>query len=501
MAASESGIANTAERTNDSLRRTYSAGLCIGGHPTGGIPLSVENTGENGADNSQLMHNVSIARTNSSGASLRRLFSMSNSSQPQFEENLENEIVSQAGDVGDKIFSRRGSESESVRFAMEQGIVFPIPEDLLVSYGFWSRDNFNVNTISPASPLVSDIVTPPSTNALLHKKEEEKKKLPTFVEYCSYLIHLAVFGIFGVLTRYLLQKLFASNVHVTSDGSILYLDLPSNMVGSFLMGWFGVVFKADIVHISDHLAVGLSTGYLGSLTTFSGWNQKMLELSVNGHWVFAVLGFVIGLFLAAYSIIFGIETANGLKWILGTMGKRSSLRNFRVNSLKSHVIVLSMLILVWGGLWTTSGILEKQEFKNGGSEAQLWLGCLVGPLGVWLRWWLARLNGRGLGQAGRWKWIPFGTLAANVSATCVMAGLATLKKAVKTKNCDTIASGIQFGLMGCLSTVSTFMAEFNAMRMSPHPWKAYAYAFITIVISFLSGTLIYSVPVWTLGYN
>ena len=171
MAASESGIANTAERTNDSLRRTYSAGLCIGGHPTGGIPLSVENTGENGADNSQLMHNVSIARTNSSGASLRRLFSMSNSSQPQFEENLENEIVSQAGDVGDKIFSRRGSESESVRFAMEQGIVFPIPEDLLVSYGFWSRDNFNVNTISPASPLVSDIVTPPSTNALLHKKE------------------------------------------------------------------------------------------------------------------------------------------------------------------------------------------------------------------------------------------------------------------------------------------------------------------------------------------
>lgn len=137
------------------------------------------------------------------------------------------------------------------------------------------------------------------------------------------------------------------------------------------------------------------------------------------------------MFLAAYSIIFGIETANGLKWILGKTGKSSSLRNFRVNSLKSHIIVLSVLILVWGGLWTTSGILEKQEFKNGGSEAQLWLGCLVGPLGVWLRWWLARLNGCGLGQAGRWKWIPFGTLAANVSAACVMAGLATLKKAVR----------------------------------------------------------------------
>lgn len=65
-------------------------------------------------------------------------------------------------------------------------------------------------------------------------------------------------------------------------------------VGSFLMGWFGVVFKKDITKVSDQLAIGLSTGYLGSLTTFSGWNQKMLDLSVNDKWVFAVLGIFIG---------------------------------------------------------------------------------------------------------------------------------------------------------------------------------------------------------------
>lgn len=60
------------------------------------------------------------------------------------------------------------------------------------------------------------------------------------------------------------------------------------------MGWFGVVFKGDISYVSDYLLIGLSTGYLGSLTTFSGWNQKMVELSVEGHWVFALLGFLIG---------------------------------------------------------------------------------------------------------------------------------------------------------------------------------------------------------------
>ena len=60
------------------------------------------------------------------------------------------------------------------------------------------------------------------------------------------------------------------------------------------MGWWGVVFKGDISSVSDQLAIGLTTGYLGSLTTFSGWNQKMLDLSVDGQWVFSVLGFLIG---------------------------------------------------------------------------------------------------------------------------------------------------------------------------------------------------------------
>lgn len=62
------------------------------------------------------------------------------------------------------------------------------------------------------------------------------------------------------------------------------------------MGWLGVVFKGDISQVSDILAVALSTGYLGSLTTFSGWNQQMLQLCVNGHWVLAIIGYFIGTF-------------------------------------------------------------------------------------------------------------------------------------------------------------------------------------------------------------
>ena len=72
---------------------------------------------------------------------------------------------------------------------------------------------------------------------------------------------------------------------------------------------------------------------------------------------------------------------------------------------------------------------------------------------------------------------------------------------VDSKNCDTIVTGMLFGFCGCLSTVSTFIAEYNAMRESHHPWRAYAYAMLTIVVSFGLGTLIYSVPVWIKGYD
>ncbi|KAJ4954481.1 hypothetical protein NE237_011264 [Protea cynaroides] len=272
------------------------------------------------------------------------------------------------------------------------------------------------------------------------------------------------------------------------------------------MGWLGVVFKGNIGQVSDILAIALTTGYLGSLTTFSGWNQKMLQLCIEGHWDLAVIGFFIGTFLVAESITLGVETANAFRWLLGKLS--SSLgnanpksSNWRVNSLKRHLAVLVVLVFMLSCLWGVSGSLLRKQFGDGGSSAQLWFACMVAPPGVWFRWFLARLNGSGLGKKGLMSWMPFGTLIANVAAACVMAALATVMDVVNTQKCDTIATGIQFGFLGCLSTVSTFMAEFYAMRNSSHPWRAHAYALTTILLSFILGTLIYSVPALTKGYG
>ncbi|GMH00273.1 hypothetical protein Nepgr_002112 [Nepenthes gracilis] len=444
----------------------------------------------------------SLGMTGTSGSSMRTLsLRLLGTNHAEFDEDMESRIVSEAGDIGDRaLHSRRRSDSGSpclsLETYMQNEVLVPIPEFPATS-----------NTVFPGTQIPSEIMSPLSTDAILESEEENGKggklweQWQPVVEHVSCLIFLSVFGILGVLTRYVLQKLFGpGRLGVTSSTSILYLDLPSNMVGSFLMGWFGVVFKGDISRRSDQLAIGLTTGYLGSLTTFSGWNQAMLNMSAKGHWVFTALGFLLSLLLCAHSIIVGVHTAKGFRLLLRRLdnnGIRCCRSEWKIGNYKCHLIFVLALTVSLVLLLTLSGILEKKEFKSSNSEAKLWLGCLVAPPGVWIRWWLSRLNGQGLGHWGRWKWIPFGTLIANVSAACIMAALATVMREVNTKTCGTVVGGIQLGFLGCLSTVSTFIAEYNAMSQSSRTWRAYAYATITIIISFGMGTLIYSVPVWT----
>jgi fluoride ion exporter CrcB/FEX len=72
---------------------------------------------------------------------------------------------------------------------------------------------------------------------------------------------------------------------------------------------------------------------------------------------------------------------------------------------------------------------------------------------------------------------------------------------VNTKQSTAVLNGIQFGFLGCLSTVSTFAAEIYAMRSSGQIGRAFVYASATFMLSFALGTLVYSVPVWVKHYQ
>ncbi|XP_065848133.1 fluoride export protein 1-like [Euphorbia lathyris] len=394
------------------------------------------------------------------------------------EDMIESENISTAGDLGDRALNsnRRTDPTVDILDATENGSI--VEFNKLTSFPLWTSFNSSIMPL----PLPQ---TPTPT------KDKETPRL----EYISCLIYLSFFAVLGVLARYLVMKFFGPTVAgVTSENSPIYIGLPCNMVSSFLMGWLGIVFRDEIAGLSDHLAIGLTTGFLGSLSSFSTWNQKMLELFVNGQYVFAFVGFLLGFFLIAYSIRLGIGTAKCLKEVVKERTKYKT-GSFGCKFKHRHLVVMAVLLVMLCVLWSVSGKLLKNDFDSEGGS--LWMACLVAAPGVWIRWFLARLNGRGLGKTRQLKWVPFGTLIVNVSSATIMGGLSFLQKEVEEKKYHTILIGIKLGFSGCLSTISAFIAEYNAMEESSKNWRAYAYAFTTLLLSFVFGILIYCVPIWT----
>ena len=81
------------------------------------------------------------------------------------------------------------------------------------------------------------------------------------------IFQVSTAAILGVLTRIGVNRLFGPlQAGVTSDSSALFPDLPANAVGSFLIGFHNEL-KQDIEKVHPSIALGLSTGYFGSVTS------------------------------------------------------------------------------------------------------------------------------------------------------------------------------------------------------------------------------------------
>lgn len=89
-------------------------------------------------------------------------------------------------------------------------------------------------------------------------------------------LHVSGAAILGVLTRIGVSRLFGpEHASVTSNSSALFLDLPSNAVGCFFIGFYDE-FKHDVHGFSPSIALGLTTGYFGSVTS-TCFKQNELE--------------------------------------------------------------------------------------------------------------------------------------------------------------------------------------------------------------------------------
>ena len=163
-------------------------------------------------------------------------------------------------------------------------------------------------------------------------------------------IYIGLFGILGSLLRITIAQLFgeecanpgtigwlaaAAPLCVTKDGDttqeggIVFSDLPTNILGSFLMGTLqgahvlGLTVPVAVAWLSpnhpfQHMGIihkALTTGFCGSLTTFSSWNSEMVVMIFgtgnSRHSLIwrAILGYIIGMESALGSFACGKSVA------------------------------------------------------------------------------------------------------------------------------------------------------------------------------------------------
>jgi fluoride ion exporter CrcB/FEX len=97
----------------------------------------------------------------------------------------------------------------------------------------------------------------------------------------SLALHISVGSMLGVLTRLLLGRAFdTSGLGIVTSTSPLFVDLPANAFGSFLAGAYAP-FKANTLRTIPDIHHGLSTGYLGSVTSTPTCFYIILALSLQ----------------------------------------------------------------------------------------------------------------------------------------------------------------------------------------------------------------------------
>ena len=206
---------------------------------------------------------------------------------------------------------------------------------------------------------ISTTATATATATTKNTTKLKPKKVPVWEKYYNrhiqLLVSLALFSYLGEYIRYGTEYFFGGACHhpnttywdasglniCTTDygtgpgtGGGFFIDLPTNVIGCFIMGLL-VSGDGESIAINLPIAaltrtskfqywivthVGLRTGLCGSLTTFASWNTQMVimicgrsgtELGYS-QWMSSIWGYIIGLYAALQSYQFGVAIAYAL---------------------------------------------------------------------------------------------------------------------------------------------------------------------------------------------
>ena len=354
--------------------------------------------------------------------------------------------------------------------------------------------------------------------------EEAKYDISRLFTQLYTVSYLIFFSIFGTLARLGLQAL------TTYPGTpILFPSIWPNFAGSLVMGFLSedrMLFREELAPATPtdeednnapsakqaHAAlkktiplyIGLATGFCGSFTSFSSFiRDTFFALSNslppppnpstnpprNGGYSFLALLAVplttlslslCGLFLGAHLAIALAPVTPALPRALRTALDR-------------------LAVLLGWGCWLGAVLLS--ALPPAGHD--LWRGevtfaLVFAPLGCLARFYLSlRLNGRVAA-------FPLGTFVVNMAGTGVLAmawdlahsGVGVAAGGGGMVGCQLLA-GVQDGFCGCLTTVSTWVAELVALRRR----HAYVYGGASVLGGLAVAVAVMGGLRWSDGYE
>ena len=339
-------------------------------------------------------------------------------------------------------------------------------------------------------------------------------------------------------------------------GGALFYDFPANILGSFIMGvitprlsqprtrlpW---LHRDHDLQRDDVLHASLATGFCGCLTTFSSWNCQMVVMldgtycELGSQVVPVFFGYAIGLLGCFGAFHFGQNV--GVWWydwkhrddppvdLKASHSETSSEDYDRVIQRRgsthqpielvhdtgsesgeapdpNHFHKVPLFLASVGLLvaFVVGDLRANIQWYKG--MAMLWI---FAPAGSLLRWRLSRLNVRSDQRLCKKlpRWVPWGTLTANLSAAAIGAllfgitdryysGTGQESTSISSPLVEASLFALTTGFAGSLSTVSTMVKE--AVMLSEQfegKGKSFYYQTGTCVCSMLIGLMVYATTI------
>lgn len=375
----------------------------------------------------------------------------------------------------------------------------------------------------------------------------QRQRVPKLVTEIYTISYLIVFSILGTLARLGLQALTFYPGAPVQTGL-----LWCNVGGSLIMGFLsedrklfrnerGIETKekgkrdqreqakrhrrsesANKQHAAVKqtvpLYIGLATGFCGSFTSFSSFMRdtffalsNVLPVPID-HPSSAPLSSTISVqrnpgysFLAVLAVLI---TTIGLSLMAILFGAHIALfldpftppipNLFARKIIDRSVVILAFgcwLAAVFMAIWPPDrpgGSVGHASWAKESWRSQALFALVFAPPGCLLRFYVSlHLN-------GRIKAFPLGTFAVNIFGTIMLAVFFDLQRVPigGMVGCQ-VLQGMADGFCGCLTTVSTWVAELNALRIK----HAYFYGLMSVGIGLSSFLIITGSLQWTRGFT